>query len=461
MYGPHATEPDPSRPGAAMGDARDLGVRQMTASVLVSDRDTARCPGRGAPARPHGRYDCGCGHPGCHDEFAALAATTDPCGRTARRDRLIEAHLHLAYAIAGHYDRPGPGLDDIRQVAALALVEAVNRFDPGLGTAFSAFAVPTIAGAIKRYFRDQRWTLHPPRRIKELRLQIRDAGDVLTQRLHRYPGVADLARYLGRSEAEIREALCTDDALRPLSIDAPVPATDDGTSLAATLGGPDAGYTRVENAQALRPLLAELPERERRVITLRFVENLTQSQIAEQIGCSQMHISRILRSALDRLRRGLQDGTLRAPDGLAHDADSRPVPAAPTQNADGVHAGRRPDGSGTAAPDPVRSAAPDPVRSAGPDVAGDTGPVPASGRRDTGPPTGRTGHCRRMRLRRRMRVTLPARPPPVGSRPGRRRRVDGRTVSRWSYRRRARRPRSPPACSGPARPHLVSITMTT
>ncbi len=307
----------------------------MTASVVVSEPGS-RAPADRSTRRPHGgRYDCGCGRGRCHDEFAALAATTDPPTRAVRRDRLVEAHLQLAYGIAGRYRRPGPGLDDLRQVAALALVEAVHRFDPDLGTAFSAFAVPTVTGAIKRYFRDQRWTLHPPRRTKELLLRIRAATDLLTQQLQRAPEVTDLARHLGCGEAEVREALCTGDAVRPLSLDAPVAATEEDSTLAATLGGPDAGYTRVEDVETLRPLLAELPERELRVITLRFAGNLTQSQIAERIGCSQMHISRILRTALDRLRRGMQGGPdrPRGTAGQARDAREGVAPRRPTHDA--------------------------------------------------------------------------------------------------------------------------------
>jgi RNA polymerase sigma-B factor len=147
---------------------------------------------------------------GCRDEFAALAATTEPAARAALRDRIVKAHLGLAYAIAGRYRRLGPGFEDIRQTAALALVEAVHRFDPGRDTAFSGFAVPTISGALKHHFRDQGWMVHPPRRIKEVRLRIRAATDLLTQQLRHAPTVTDLADHLDCSPQEIREALCTE-----------------------------------------------------------------------------------------------------------------------------------------------------------------------------------------------------------------------------------------------------------
>jgi RNA polymerase sigma-B factor len=301
----------------------------MTASVLIhrpAHEDSTRqrsqsTDGPSTTGRRHGGWqDCGCRRTDCHDEFMALASTSDSRARIAARDQLIESHLELAYSIARHYHRPGPGSEDIRQVAALALVEAVNRFDPNLGTAFSAFAVPTIAGAIKRHFRDQRWTVHPPRRIKELRLRLRAATELLTQQMRRSPTVADLAGHLGCDQEEICEALCADDALQPLSIDAPVRAAEDDFTLAATLGGADDGYARVENLATLRPLLAELSERELRVITMRFAGNLTQSQIAERVGCSQMHVSRLLRAALGRMRRSLQDAPAR-PAGEAADHD--------------------------------------------------------------------------------------------------------------------------------------------
>jgi len=302
----------------------------MTTGVLVQRHQPGTAPGgrRGpVPGRSHGGpRDCGCGRTGCHDDFAALATTVDAVARGLLRDRLIERHLDLAYGLAGRYWWPGPGFEDLRQVAALALVEAVNRFDPGMDTAFSAFAVPTIVGALKRHFRDQRWIVHPPRRVKELRVRIRATVDLLTQQLRHMPTVADLAERLDCTEQEIREALATEDAMRPLSIDAPVGAVDDETLLAATLGDCDVAYDHVDDVEMLGPLLAELPEREQRVITMRFVSNLTQLQIAQQIGCSQMHVSRILRAALDRLRRALQQPV----QSSVVNRDGRPAHTEPT-----------------------------------------------------------------------------------------------------------------------------------
>jgi RNA polymerase sigma-B factor len=236
-------------------------------------------------------------------------AAIDPATRAAVRNGLVEVHLDLAYALAGRYRRPGPTFDDVRQVAALALVQAVTRFDPAVDTVFWAFAAPTITGSIKRHFRDQWWMVHPPRRIKDLRLRIRTATDLLTQQLRHAPTITDLARYLGCPPQEISEALCSDNAMRPLSIDAPARATtSDGDGWTALLGSPDAAYAQVDTVHTLRSLLDELPERESHVLTLWLAEDLSQAEIAARLGCSQMQISRILRASIDRLRHRLDDG---------------------------------------------------------------------------------------------------------------------------------------------------------
>jgi RNA polymerase sigma-B factor len=274
-----------------------------------------------------------------------LAATIDPVARAALCHRLVEVHLDLTYQVADRFWCPEPGREDIRQVAAFALVEAVNRFDPARHMAFSAFAVPTVSGSIKRHFRDQTWMLHPPRRVKELRLRIRAVSDLLTQQLRHLPTVADLAEHLDCSPKDVLEALGTDYAMRPLSIDAPTRADGDAT-LATVLGHPDAAYTNVDDVETLRPLLAELSERELRVIAMRFAGNLTQSQIAEQLGCSQMHVSRMLRSTIRRLRRRLRTRPTRKG---GHGAISQRGPTelatpTPPQSDRGARASGRPTG---------------------------------------------------------------------------------------------------------------------
>jgi RNA polymerase sigma-B factor len=269
-------------------------VRDVAADDVQSESGSSRKP------------TCACGRADCRDALTTLATTTDPTARAALRDRIVAVHLGLAYRIAAHYQRSGPGWEDVRLVAALALVEAVDRFDPGAGTVFSAFARPTISGTIKRHFRDDRWMVKPPRPVKDLRLRIRASIDSLAQQLCRVPTVADLADHLACSPGEISEALRADGAARPLSLDAPVRAADE-IPVAAIFGGLDVAYSHVENVETLRPLLGGLPEHARHVVAMRFAGGLTQSEIAERIGCSQMHISRLIQTSLGELRRGLRE----------------------------------------------------------------------------------------------------------------------------------------------------------
>jgi RNA polymerase sigma-B factor len=255
---------------------------------------------------PSRKPTCGCGRGGCRAALVTLASTTDPVARAALRDGIVAVHLDLAYRIAARYQRSGPDWEDVRQVAALALVEAVDRFDPGLGTVFSAFAAPTVSGTIKRHFRDERWMVKAPRPVKDLRLRIRASTDSLAQQLRRVPTVADLADHLACSPREISEALRADDAARPLSLDAPVRAADD-SAVSAIVGSPDGAYAHVDNVETLRPLLGGLSEHARHVVAMRFAGGLTQSEIAERTGCSQMQISRLIRASLGELRRRLRD----------------------------------------------------------------------------------------------------------------------------------------------------------
>jgi RNA polymerase sigma-B factor len=249
---------------------------------------------------------CRCRLADCHDSLVTLASAADSAVRATLRHRIVEAHLGLAYSIAARYGRRGADSEDIRQVAALALVQAVDRFDPHRGTTFWDFAAPTVAGTIKRHFRDQTWMVHPPRPVKDLRLRIRAATDPLAQQLGRVPTVADLAEHLACSPQEASEALRTDDSVRPLSLDAPVrPAAD--IPLGAMIGCPDNAYAHFDNVHMLRPLLGGLSEREQRVLVMRFADGLTQSEIAKQIGCSQMQVCRILGGAFEQIRRGMQD----------------------------------------------------------------------------------------------------------------------------------------------------------
>jgi RNA polymerase sigma-B factor len=203
-----------------------------------------------------------------------------------QRDRIVERCLPLADHIARRFDGRGEARDDLVQVARVGLVNAVIRFDVNAGSDFVSFAVPTIMGEVRRHFRDNSWSVKVPRRLKELHLRLGAATADLSQRLGRAPTASELA-------AE-------------LDMDRGGSGTEDAPAIADTLGDVDLGLDQIENREALRPLLAALPERERTVLLLRFFESLTQTQIAERVGISQMHVSRLLAKSLARLRDQLQ-----------------------------------------------------------------------------------------------------------------------------------------------------------
>ena len=221
------------------------------------------------------------------------------------RQRLIEAYMPLAEHLARRFRNRGEPLDDLVQVACLALVKSVDGYDHSRGAAFTSYAIPMILGELKRHFRDKGWNVRVPRRLQELRLDIGKAGADLAQQLGHSPTVAELAGHLGVSEDEVIEAMESGHAYRALSLHAPVAGDESGTELADLLGGLDPDLENVENREALRPLLAKLPQREQRIIVMRFFGNMTQSQIAGQLGISQMHVSRLLAHAIGVLRESL------------------------------------------------------------------------------------------------------------------------------------------------------------
>lgn len=219
-----------------------------------------------------------------------------------RRDAIIARCLPLADNIAARFRNRGESHEDLVQVARLGLVNAVKRFDPDCGSEFLSFAIPTIMGECRRHFRDHGWSLRVPRRLKDLNLRLNAAKAELAQELNRAPTASELAEHLGVNREEVVEGLIAANAYSARSIDAPVGATDDGPTIAERIGDLDANVERVVDVETVRPLLAALPERERAVIVMRFFENMTQSQIAEQIGLSQMHVSRLLSRTLATLR---------------------------------------------------------------------------------------------------------------------------------------------------------------
>jgi RNA polymerase sigma-B factor len=226
-------------------------------------------------------------------------------GDEAAREVLIQRFLPLARQLARRYERPDEPIDDLVQVASMGLVKAVERFDPSRGVAFSSFAVPTILGELKRYFRDVGWAVHVPRSMQERALEVNKAVTELSRTLGRSPTPAELADATDFTHEEVLEALEAATAYDSVPLEAP--RSDDGeeTGAVARLGAEDPGYELAEYSATLAPELRALPERDRLVLHLRFVEDLTQSEIAEQIGVSQMHVSRLIRAALTKLRSGI------------------------------------------------------------------------------------------------------------------------------------------------------------
>jgi RNA polymerase sigma-B factor len=233
-------------------------------------------------------------------------------GDSAARDEIVRRFMPLAAQLARRYSSSREPLDDLLQVASLGLVKAIDRFEVDRGTAFSSFAVPTILGELKRHFRDVGWAVHVPRALQELTLRVRGAVDELSRELGRSPAPAEVAARLGEPVESVIEALESATAHYAVSLDAPLRASgeEDGDSAwHERLGVEEDGYERAEWRGALERGIRALPERDRIVLKLRFADELTQSEIAERIGVSQMHVSRLLRRALDRLRAIAEGGS--------------------------------------------------------------------------------------------------------------------------------------------------------
>ncbi|MEC3976709.1 SigB/SigF/SigG family RNA polymerase sigma factor [Amycolatopsis sp. H20-H5] len=218
------------------------------------------------------------------------------------RARLVTEYLPVAEHIARRFTGRGEARDDLVQVARIGLIHAIDRFQPDRGSDFLSFAVPTIMGEVRRHFRDSAWSLRVPRRLKELHLSLSQATSVLSQRVGRAPTPSELAAHLGLTVEEVSEGLIAGNAYQTMSVDKAVTGESDTMSLADTLGEDDTELEHVENHEALLPLLRELPHRERSIVVMRFFGNLTQTQIAERVGISQMHVSRLLSQTLQELR---------------------------------------------------------------------------------------------------------------------------------------------------------------
>ncbi|WP_031014708.1 RNA polymerase sigma factor SigF [Streptomyces sp. NRRL F-5727] len=243
------------------------------------------------------------------DLFARLAELEEGTHEYAYvRNTLVELNLALVRFAAARFGTRSEPMEDIVQVGTIGLIKAIDRFELTRGVEFPTFAMPTIIGEIKRFFRDTSWSVHVPRRLQELRLDLARAGDALSQRLDRAPTVAELAAELRITEDEVVEGMAASNAYTAASLDAQTEDEDHGqneTALADRLGYEDHGLTGIEYIASLKPMIASLPERERLILSLRFVTGLTQSEIGAELGISQMHVSRLLSRTLARLRRGL------------------------------------------------------------------------------------------------------------------------------------------------------------
>jgi len=231
------------------------------------------------------------------------AAEGDEFTRRAARDSAVELNLPLARYLAGSYRGRGIPLEDLQQVACIGLMKAVRGFSPDRANSFAAYAIPTIRGELRKHFRDAGWTVRPPRRIQELQARVRSAEAELVQRLQRSPSVQEIADELDTEIDEVLEATSVDSCFTPYSLDLPGPdGTGSSSTVQADLGIWDSRFASAEARVMLEPAIRGLRERDRTVLQLRFVDGLTQQEIGERIGVSQMQISRILNRVLDELR---------------------------------------------------------------------------------------------------------------------------------------------------------------
>ena len=227
----------------------------------------------------------------------------------ALREYVIGEYMSYARYVAGKFRLRGESLPDLEQVAYLGLVKAVDNFDPDYGAAFLTYATPMIAGEVRRHFRDTTWDVHVPRRVQENALAVRAAESELTQELGHRPSAAEIARRLELSADEVAEAYDAGAAHHAASLDVPIAMADgDGASLGDLMGEADPGFDLVVDREALKPLLAALDAREKRILLMRFFRNMSQAQIGEELGVSQMQVSRLLTQILGRLREQVEAG---------------------------------------------------------------------------------------------------------------------------------------------------------
>lgn len=242
-------------------------------------------------------------------EFFAVLRGEDSstAEKESARESLVHLHLPLVEHCARRFRNRGEPLEDLVQVGTIGLLKSIDRFDSDRGVEFSTYATPTIIGEIKRYFRDKGWAIRVPRRLQELRMQIGTASAELTQSLGRSPTPRELAEAIGCSVEEILEGIESSNAYSTLSLDASDNDEDGAATMLDAIGQDDEGLAHVEIRESIKPLLDRLAPREKKILLLRFFKNMTQQQIAEEVGVSQMHVSRLLTKTLDQLRTALQD----------------------------------------------------------------------------------------------------------------------------------------------------------
>jgi RNA polymerase sigma-B factor len=282
LDGAEVSQSDPGSGGTASADA----VQPDTESPRIQ---------HGTRERSHARE--------LFERISELPADDEE--RLRIRGELVELHLPLVEYLARRFRNRGEWLDDLTQVATIGLIKSIDRFDLDRGVEFSTYATPTIVGEIKRHFRDKGWAVRVPRRLQELKLALTKAIGDLAQRLGRAPTVAELAAHLQMSEEDVLEGLESANAYSTVSLDAPDSGDEDAPAVAESLGMVDDALEGVEYRESLKPLLERLPPREKRILLLRFFGNMTQSQIATELGISQMHVSRLLAKTLAQLREGL------------------------------------------------------------------------------------------------------------------------------------------------------------
>ncbi|EST26282.1 hypothetical protein N566_24050 [Streptomycetaceae bacterium MP113-05] len=241
-------------------------------------------------------------------DFEHLSGLPEGPEREVLIESVVEAWLPMAHRLARRFRNRGETLEDLQQVAALGLFKAVDRYDPSRGSPFEPYAIPTIVGEMKRHFRDHTWDVHVPRRVQEARNKVR-AGirELANTEGDRSPTIAQIAEHTQLSSEDVLAGMEALESFRALSLDAPSSTGHDNYSLADTLGAPEGRYDTVDARESVKPALAELPDRERRILDLRFFHDMTQSHIGEELGISQMHVSRLISHACNKVRHQVED----------------------------------------------------------------------------------------------------------------------------------------------------------